>query len=502
MSTLALPGQPCETPPREWWTAPEKWVWQQICEGKVADFHKILDPGRKELDPDREEGWSDARVIRPAFLKTILLNEPFRSALPPQGVRVAGAWIKEPNEPLDISYACIAHQLWLEKSRIDSSIDLSVLRSTESISFDGSVFRSDVKLPFGQIDGLITMVCVKVKGALVMNNLSVGTLRLSKGAEFNDVDLTGAKVSGPLEMIGAKVQGKLDMESVTIGHHLYLGGSFFKSINLIFANVNGNMDISLATVSEIDMSGARIKGELSLGSVSGSKPIWQKGSRLVLRNAEIGALQDAGEAEDVWPDELHLDSLTYTRLGGFSPVVPGSDLAGGKPLPDRQVAWFIEWLEKDKSFTPQPYQQLAGILYAMGNSGKANAVLYACKQRERREAHRQRKWGKWLGLSLLEWTIGYGFGYRYFRALGWITLFAVTGFLVLSTIPCYAAKYWVAERFVFSISMLLPFIKLNEAFKITSDFSGWQLYYFYFHELIGYLLGSFVLAGLAGITKK
>ena len=38
------------------------------------------------------------------------------------------------------------------------------------------------------------------------------------------------------------------------------------------------------------------------------------------------------------------------------------------------------------------------------------------------------------------------------------------------------------------------------AYKI--DFIGWQKMYFYFQEIMGFIWSSFVVAGLAGITKK
>ncbi len=36
----ALPGETCWTGPLPGWTGPEKWVWTQVCEGKIANFNK------------------------------------------------------------------------------------------------------------------------------------------------------------------------------------------------------------------------------------------------------------------------------------------------------------------------------------------------------------------------------------------------------------------------------------------------------------------------------
>ncbi len=52
----------------------------------------------------------------------------------------------------------------------------------------------------------------------------------------------------------------------------------------------------------------------------------------------------------------------------------------------------------------------------------------------------------------------------------------------------------------YSLDMLLPIIKLREShYKI--DLAGYARYYFYFQITMGYVLASFLVAGLAGLTK-
>src|SRR6266481_6312186 len=70
-----LPGQPCQTEPIKSWTEQEKWVWKQVCEGEIADFNNAEGYSGK-LDPKKSEGWTASRILRPAFLETILLREP------------------------------------------------------------------------------------------------------------------------------------------------------------------------------------------------------------------------------------------------------------------------------------------------------------------------------------------------------------------------------------------------------------------------------------------
>ena len=61
----------------------------------------------------------------------------------------------------------------------------------------------------------------------------------------------------------------------------------------------------------------------------------------------------------------------------------------------------------------------------------------------------------------------------------------------------------MGKQIFISLDLLLPFIDLLDN-KFYKDilFEGWQWFYFHFHKIMGFILGSFVLAGLSGITKK
>ena len=70
-----------------------------------------------------------------------------------------------------------------------------------------------------------------------------------------------------------------------------------------------------------------------------------------------------------------------------------------------------------------------------------------------------------------------------------------------------------AWRFGASLDHLLPIVELNKEFADFFDdppkgdppkrerLKDWQLAYFPFHALVGYVLGGFVVAGLAGLTQ-
>jgi hypothetical protein len=52
----------------------------------------------------------------------------------------------------------------------------------------------------------------------------------------------------------------------------------------------------------------------------------------------------------------------------------------------------------------------------------------------------------------------------------------------------------------YSFDMLLPVIRLREQ-HYAVDLTGAPRYYFYCHKIMGWVLASFLVAGLSGLTK-
>jgi hypothetical protein len=324
-----------------------------------------------------------------------------------------------------------------------------------------------------------------------MQSASIGDdLVIDEGTEFAAVDLRGAKIGGRLSLFDARITDALKMEGVSIGSDLFMdGGQFSKPIDLIFAKIGGNLDLRRAAVAGVDLTGARVEGALRLTS-----PEWlsagAQGAMLVLANTRVGAVQDEAGA---WPHRLDLDGFTYDRLGGLG-VDP--EAAVGK----RASEWFVNWLARDEPYSPQPYEQLAGVLREMGHPEMATDVLYAGRERERKEAWQRGENLRWLGLSLLKWTIGYGHGHRFFWALYWVIGLTLIGTVVLGVTGQNQRDDGKMIGIWYSLDMLLPIIQLRKE-HYDIDLEGFARYWFYGHKLMGYVLASFLIAGLAGLTK-
>ena len=92
-----------------------------------------------------------------------------------------------------------------------------------------------------------------------------------------------------------------------------------------------------------------------------------------------------------------------------------------------------------------------------------------------------------------------GYGYHNRIAVLWFAALTGLGAWVCGESPL-GRRMRAAQRFWYSFDMALPLIALNkrhEAVKLT----GRVVVYFYFHKMAGFVLASFLVAGLSGLIK-
>ena len=92
----------------------------------------------------------------------------------------------------------------------------------------------------------------------------------------------------------------------------------------------------------------------------------------------------------------------------------------------------------------------------------------------------------------------------YFSVI-WIVVLTALGIGILESVQLPAAVELATWREVgfYTIDMLLPIVELNAHHKqVTSQLSAGVQTYFYFLKLMGWIIASFLVAGLSGLTKK
>ena len=344
-------------------------------------------------------------------------------------------------------------------------------------------------------------------------------------ASFRDVDLGGVNVGGVLDMTGSRFNGTVNLTSASVEGDLLVrsqarelpvvvrsavsedfGRTGFKKLEMNQAKIGGDLDARGTMVCEWDLTNAQIEHGLLLESTKWLLD-WaddvDKGGKcqpkLTLRDTRVGTLQDT---RDAWSESetfnLELNGFTYRRFGGGET----------EQLYERGHEWFLDWLEKDKTYSPQPYSHLARVLRADGLDNLADAILFAGRERERDSVGVGMF--KWWRLSFLRWVYGYGYGWRSLWVLVWFAGLVVIGMVVLvlsrekdrNTAPeknGIIVGFW--DSACYSLDMVLPVIRLRDAHYSRVDLTTWARYYFSVHKILGYVLTFFLLAGLTGLAR-
>jgi hypothetical protein len=544
----------CSVPADPQWTPQENFVWQHVCVGEVADFNTPDYGGN--LDPKRPEGWPESRILRRAFLETILLSNKYRPSLTRRGVRIVGARL---TNILDLENAQLGNEFDLIGSLLDKGANFNGLRSKYSIRLLGSKITDQLQMTGGHVGGQLDLGGSTITSQLHLEQLQIGEGLLMHQAQFGDIilnvhvggqlDLRGSTITGGLQMIGghvggqlalggSKITGPLHLQELQIGESLFMDNAQLGEVSLIDVHVGGQLNLTGSKVTgkmlvqgiqvystvhltrrgrgpraefdqevyfifdrvgqnvelaggsfhkDVTISGTQIDGELRLGRSDIGRATWSPNLMLTLRNTSVGAIQDLPNS---WPDKLDLTGFTYRNLGGLS------ELDDPHLMINRPAEWFKGWLGKQASYAPAPYQQLASVLRQQGRPDTADEILYAGKQRERAQS----SFPSNLELSASWLFIGYGY-YKFYSAI-WAAGFLVTGVLVLwlSGEGQRIRRDYDINPVAYCFDLLLPIIRLRDK-HYQIDLNGCVRCWFYFHRIMGYVLTSFLIAGIAGLTK-
>src|SRR6516162_1132188 len=369
---------------------------------------------------------------------------------------------------LELDNSTVSRRLYMDKLQVDSSL---FMRSGEF---------EEVVLGSAHIGSIFTLYDSRVTKELHMDKLRVDSSLSMRKAKLADVNLTSVHVGGQLQMHEAGF-GNLQCYNLAVDQDALLHNSHFtgkidcpfsKFRNLYFDNSIFDDDVNLTS--------GQIGGELQFGSPGRDSAHWNPGKSLILRNARAETIP---MLTDAWPARLDLNGFSYRTLRDDSPL-------SHKQTSECPSGPLQCWFGKQKSFSPQPYEQLALVFQNQGYADDARAIRYAGRERERSESQGLR----YAWLTTLDWVIGYG--HHIERALGWSVGLVILGAFVLG-ISGEGRKNGMPVGLSYSFDMLLPIIKLRDA-HYDIDLKGWPRYYFYAHKIAGFVLASFLVAGISG----
>jgi hypothetical protein len=540
------------------------WVTEQAKNHNAVDFNQRCNA---TLDPVTgvDDRWADpCRTIAASDLREILLGDQ----LPEEGIRLVGVRVngaldlknKRVKLPLTITSSRIDDGIDLTQTRLEGLLNFNNTRingpmvavglhALRDVSMSATIFKDKVDLRDARVDGSLIaseatfenaidatrlqisrhffMVGGTLKGGLKLRDAKIGgNFDLEESTSEKTIDGTRLKVTGnmfmnnrgtftgkiildyasidgDLEMEGHSTFGSITGESLHVSHHMFMGGgsAFHEAVYLPYLHVGGYLDLRQGLFARIDLSGSSVGEELRLSSFTkpGEKsmdPEWHPldptSPVLTLRNAQVGTLHDSVGA---WPSRVDLDGFTYGRLGGGS---------------NRTIEKWEDWLKKStypgKGFNPQPYTYLGKILTEAGRRDEGQALQFAAREGERRQAEADGKWAHWIGLSVLCWLCGYGIGMYTFIVIPWVICSVGVGVIVLRFSRAARAKgvLWCTGA---SMERLLPIIELNKEFSEffydpqRRRFQAWQLAFFAFYGLWGWVLGALLIAAMSGLTQ-
>jgi hypothetical protein len=314
----------------------------------------------------------------------------------------------------------------------------------------GPVHEKGVWITRAYIEGDLDLEgCQPVAYLLIMDSYFAGALTL-RDAHLRGVNLAGSRVGGiqaDRARIGGSVllrngfvaEGEVRFGSAEIGGDFECDGSTFKNaegsaLSCDGVRLKGDMFLrnGFAAEGSVRLLGVEIGGDLSCVQGRFKNPggdaLNCSGAKIAryvyLRNgftAEGTVVLSSAHAQNLIDDDiargkagacdLVLDGFTYERIAGNAPTTAKT-----------RIAWLHSQIAEHLSstdFRPQPFEQLAKVLAAMGHDGDARQVAMAKQRLMIPVRVRQAAWYAkpfvWLLWRFHQLTSG--FGYRPIRLI-------------------------------------------------------------------------------------
>ena len=430
---------------------------------------------------------------------------------------------------LEIRGATVSGKISLHRAAVGGDFSLKQTKCAEltaqKMHVSGSLYLYDDQIMLG----------VDLKGTSIGADAEIHRSVIGKDLELNQVDVSkrfdieeATNVQGVTRLVGTSVGGDLcigndpptkdsrvtfgetDFGLARIGSSVFVhDANFRKPPQMVGSEIKSHLDISGAELPGLDLTRASIGGDFRLASRDEphAPAHWASDAKLVLKNAHAGVIQNENEQPSgaAWPAAVDIEGFTFDHFAH-----------------DPSVEWLDQhWLSNSAEFQPASYARLAKYFDDEGRREQDEDVMFAEKTRETRQAWNHcstlqlASCAHAAGLMALRALIGYGIGNRLFWALYWALGLTIVGALVLRQTRdeqqqrvlwggAGKGRLWCVGA---SISHLLPLVELNKEFKDFFDdperrrLAPWQLIYFAIHAIMGYVLGSFVVAAITGLTQ-
>jgi hypothetical protein len=421
----------------------------------------------------------------------------------------------------------------LQSARTIGEVRLSGAEIGGSLICDEARFRGATDA-WGNVSETLSIERLRGRGGVFLRGVVArGTVRLTAARFESTLECTGSRIraaryqNDALIADGIHVTGNAGFSNIrTDGVVRFVGAVFSSTLDLSDAKLRAGTDTQDPPAPALLLDSAKVAETFYLRNQASIR------GGLSLVGAEVGAISDHLPC---WPKKgsLRLNGLRYGALLGPTDAKSRLNWLG------RQNS------ETQREFWPQPYEQCAMVLRAMGHDDDARRIILE-KERLQRASRRARmglmnRCLRYVGDTLSGWTVGYG---RHpLRALLWLLLLALLGTVIfwqgfrhgvmVPTDPAAVssqgwkicaqseakAQFGIVQCFldaedgryyprfqplVYSLETILPVVDLGQRSNWMPDPERWPwlVWFLRGYTIAGWLLGLLAIAGLSGLIKR
>jgi|GEM_PF-4553780 len=540
------------------WTKFEDYVWNRTCRGLTANFNHFKEKNKIKNYRDANllrSNFLETLLFESPFQKMIIRNgvriigARFNEKVDLSGGRIPyQLWLRDSlfENGLEMSRLTALDLIDLTGSKVFGELELARLRVGQALRLRGhdvdrKAYFEEANLRWVQVGGLLDMRNATFEekaafdGARIDDSINLSGSTFEKGfnlrntsvggsvfaadgmrskgtasftltdiadqiafdtATLNMIELNSASICGDVLVRDSSVRKFHSDGGTHIGRNFRMIDSQLPHVELTQLDVGGNLKAIGSDLCRFELTSSRIGAEFFLGTTDKTKksiwkchwpnPIVTPVPQLTLAHTDVKIVN--GDLESAWPSDLQINGFSYLRFANAEKYI-------------EDIKPFEAWLERHEPYVPQLYVQLAQSLDEAGHGDAADDIRYAGLERERDFSWNNAAYPSWLWSLLLRFTINYGYGYGYTYIVIWIATFSIIGTIVL---------YFTGEGrrngmshqlacLAYSLDMFLPLIRLREK-HYQIDLKGVARYYFYFHQVFGFFLATYLVATFARIS--
>jgi hypothetical protein len=524
-----LRADSCEELSQTTWSVSERWTWLAICRDGEADLDSFAAPNVNTA--------LERKVLRSSFVRALLVDTTYSKVIGGNGLRIKNAIFRE---RLSLSDVSVQIPILLLNSTFEDEVDLNGSHFSDTVSFVGTDLLKGINASQSRIGGSLLLGArdsvddggdhvasksieyINASGAQIDGDLGIFYAKVIQRARFNHarikgifslhffegsaVDLSASDCGSqlivvdsnlsPVDTEGLKNGGGhevLNLFSSRIAQSVFLGRSRFNGVvDLQDAQISGSIFLQGAMLSSVNAQNIVVRGSFQVGSSPASAErrqadtTWAEGALLDLTRSSLGVVATPLDLR-FWPSKLLLANFSVSAFNFDSDGQSGTKLS--------RETWLKLWLRRQPSL--QPYSPVRKTLQDNGDEAIPPILGYEARDRELRESLSNYNFSNSTYLLFSKFVIGYG--YQMWLPVIWVAFFVVIGATIFRRTP-EAKEANMTLGFTYSFDALIPLIKLRKKNE-EIDIKGPERYYFYVHRLAGWILGTFILAGLAGFTR-